>query len=655
MADKITFIPFNRIGSAISCFLLCLIFTVGNHTAFSQEDYHQSVIKEGIKIDFTLQHVDIKKEPGTYREGDDVLFRFAISDTITNSPLSGSFPAAWMDKAEKHKNKTSCGDKVTSYIEGKFLSRAELDLNVYYVLTLNSDNTVSVVDPLFGYGGSKLLSIIQLQSTGYDWAVKDDQTMLYISMPEVSQVAVVSTSDWKIVANIPIGGKPKDLVLQSDGHYLWVTYDLQGKFEMNSGVAVINLETNKLVKNIETGNGKHNIVMSDDNHFVYVSNAASGTVSVIDSKTLKKIKDVNIEGAPLSMAYSSLANALYVVNTTAGSIAVIDGYAHKVIKTIPAEKGIDKIAFSPKNRFAFVNNPIANTVDIIDAALNKIVQTGDVEEQPDQITFTDEQAYVRHRGSEIVWMIPLDVIGKEGEPVPLIDFPGGNFPPAAGAPECGALGIIQAPGANAVLVSNYKDKAIYYYKEGMAAPMGNFSTYGTNPKAVQVIDRSIEERTAGVYETIAKMRSPGTYELALFLNTPLVMECFQVEVLPDSIKEKERLSSVLGALSIKHLSMNKKPKVGEEVTLKFQMIDIKTNQPVIGLDDINVMGMMTTQNRHHRSAAKETTTEGIYEANVKFETEGVYYVYVECQSHGLSFNNPQFLVLYASNGENPGN
>ena len=31
-----------------------------------------------------------------------------------------------------------------------------------------------------------------------------------------------------------------------------------------------------------------------------------------------------------------------------------------------------------------------------------------------------------------------------------------------------------------MLVANPRDKAIYYYQEGMAAPMGQFSNYGEN-------------------------------------------------------------------------------------------------------------------------------------------------------------------------------
>ena len=67
---------------------------------------------------------------------------------------------------------------VESIVSGSILSRPELDLNTYYVLALNADATISVVDPLFGYGSSKLLTMVFLKSPGEDWALTADGSRL---------------------------------------------------------------------------------------------------------------------------------------------------------------------------------------------------------------------------------------------------------------------------------------------------------------------------------------------------------------------------------------------------------------------------------------------------------------------------------------------
>ena len=126
-----------------------------------------------------------------------------------------------------------------------------------------------------------------------------------------------------------------------------------------------------------------------------------------------------------------------------------------------------------------------NRLYILDAAKNRIVQTAAMKEGPDQVTFSDELAYVRHRGSEVVLMIPLSQVGEEDRAVPVVDFPGGQNPPGRGTRPSPADGIVRAPGATAVLVANAPDRAIYFYMEGMAAPMGSFQNYGREPRARQ--------------------------------------------------------------------------------------------------------------------------------------------------------------------------
>ena len=48
-----------------------------------------------------------------------------------------------------------------------------------------------------------------------------------------------------------------------------------------------------------------------------------------------------------------------------------------------------------------------------------------------------------------------------------------------------------------MLVANPADRLVYYYMEGMAAPMGNFRAAGRSPKAALVLDRSLRETRAG--------------------------------------------------------------------------------------------------------------------------------------------------------------
>ncbi len=236
--------------------------------------------------------------------------------------------------------RAACGDQARQALSPSFNGRPELDLNAYYVLALNADATISVVDPLFGFGGSKLLALVPLPSPGEDWALTSDQNRLFVSMPGARAVAVIDTRSWTVVTSIDLGRAPSRVALQPDEAYLWVA-DAEG------GVSIVHLDTLRVVSRLATGRGPHQIAFSDDNRFAFVANGAAGTVSVVDIRRLQTLEDV-VLGAPIaSMAYSPRARVAYVTLPDEGVVAGIDAATHRVIARIPTAPGAATLAFAP--------------------------------------------------------------------------------------------------------------------------------------------------------------------------------------------------------------------------------------------------------------------------------------------------------------------
>jgi hypothetical protein len=322
---------------------------------------------------------------------------------------------------------------------------------------------------------------------------------------------------------------------------------------------------------------------------------------------------------------------------------VIDGKKHDVVARMQAEPGLGQIKVAPGGRLGFVVNPEKDVVHIFDTATNRIVQTADVEDGPDQIAFSSELAYVRHRGSETILMVPLKEVGVEGRTVPVVDFPGGQHPFGKGVRPSRADAIVQAAGDNAVLVSNPADRAIYFYKEGMAAPMGQFNNYGREPRAVLVVNRSLRERSPGVYQTIAKLGQPGLYDVALFINSPRIVYCFEVSVDPDPELAKQRKGP---EVSIEPLVKVRRISVAKPVRLQFKLTDPETKRPRDGLKDVRALTMLAPGVWHQRQEARPVG-QGIYQIEFTPPQPGTYYIYFECLSLGLTLNNPHYLVLVA--------
>jgi YVTN family beta-propeller protein len=595
----------------------------------STQPYTQTLTQNGTTVRLSVERVDPSKataEP--LREGEPVVVRFRVSDTATNSPLPGASPAAWMDP-KRAGEKTSlelCTGKIRRFAEGSVFSRTELDLTVFYVVILNADATLTVVDPRFGHGDTRLLALVPLESPGEDWALTSDGKRLFVSMPDANKVAAIDTASWKVIGSAEMPRAAR-LGLQPDGAYLWIAY---GGESGDSGVAAVNALDLKTVARIPTGHGYHHFTFSPDSSFVFVTNPNDGTVSVIDVRKMSRIKDIPAGKKPVWIAFSDLAKAAYVTNEGDGTIVAIDANEHRVLARMEAAPGLGQIKFAPGGRFALALNSANDHVYVVDAASNRIVQQGKLEKQPDQISFTNKQAHVRHRGSDSVLMIALDSLGQEGVPLSVADFTGGRHAPGAMSRPTPADGIVQASGESGVLVANPGDKSIYYYMEGMAAPMGNFSNYGREPRAVLVVERNLREKSPGIYETTTKLPAAGSYDLAFLFDRPRIIGCFDLPIAPDPAQAQSKPP----VLKVEPRVVGS-AKAGEPLHLSFRLTFADTGKPDTEAKD--VMILVVAPGLWQRRGVAQHIGEGVYSVDFVVPKPGLYTVFLASSSQGLPF------------------
>ncbi len=628
-----------------TCLLLILLFAAIPVLA-QEKPVTQKFEREGVEVEFTIEPIKEQGKPSSeLMEAKEALVRFKIHDKASKTPLSGVKPAVWLtQRVEGDTDATQCREKIQSFLQGSLRSRPDVDLNTYYVLALNDESNISVIDPLLGFGSSKLLTLVMLKSPGEDWAQKNSDEKVFVSMPGVNQVAAVDTGTWKVVANIDAGVKPTRVRLQPDERYLWVGNDGE-----SSGVTVIDTTTLKVVGQVATGKGHHELEFSSDSRFAFVTNEQDGAVSVIDIQKLAKVKDLKT-GPITSIAFSKLANAVYLANGVDGSITVVDTRSQSITARIQAKPGIKNVYFAPGGRWGFAPNAKENVVHVFDASTNRIAQTISVEKGPDQITFTDTFAYVRSSGSTEVSMIRLSTLNAETD---VAKFPAGQSAPGEAAADMSAADImVPAPEGNSVLIANPADGIIYYYQEGMAAPMGSFQNYRRSPRAVMVVDRSLREVTSGVYTTTTKLPKSGIYDVAFLLDSPRVTHCFSAEAKPNpEIAHEKKV-----AVRIEYLNKDKQLRVGEDYKLRFKLVDTATSKAKSDVNDVHVLTMSSSATYQKRDFAK-SVGNGVYELDIKVPQTGVYLIFVESRSQGVSFRQLPYLTLQttaATATNNPG-
>jgi len=115
---------------------------------------------QGVSIEFKV--VPVHGHAPHPVAGEEATIGFKITGTTGSVPLTNLRPVAWIDqrRTREASEPKECREKVQSFLQPSFSKRPTLDLNSYFILTLNQESNISVIDPISGFGGSKLYNQI---------------------------------------------------------------------------------------------------------------------------------------------------------------------------------------------------------------------------------------------------------------------------------------------------------------------------------------------------------------------------------------------------------------------------------------------------------------------------------------------------------------
>jgi YVTN family beta-propeller protein len=615
-------------------------------TAKNPATITQRFEREGIAVDFSLVAAPVEAgRPAALVAGADAIATFRVTDARTGQPVVGLHPNAWFSSRLANAaatTETQCKDKIRTFMGGLLSARADIDLNSYLLVSLNHDRTLTFTNPQISFSKTKLESIIPLPANGADFVLNRSKDRLFVTLPEKSAVLVIDTITRKIIdtVNIEGGHKPMRIALEPDGSHVWVGLDDAPL------VAVIDTTTGKLTRTVGVGAGLHNIAFTGDSRFAYVTNSAADNVTAIDTKTLAKVADIAVGKTPVPAAFSAASGLIYVASLNGGSISAIDPAKQNVAATIPLTRGIVALGFEPRGRFALAVNQLDSTVTVIDSATNKIVGSTSVVKSPDQITFTGRYAYVRGTASEKFSLVELDKLGKEK--VTAVDVQAGQRAPSTMPEELGVASmIVPTPEGNSVMIAHAPDQMIYFYVEGMMAPMGTLSNYKRKPRGILLLDRSLTETAPGTYTTPVKLSRAGSYDVPVLINENKIAHCFQADVgkSPNAPATEEKSSIVVAATFA-----GQEFKSGAGVPLKLKLTDSITGQPIAGLNDVQVLVFEPPGVWQQRQWAKEVGA-GEYEITQVFPHAGVFNVMVRVGSRGVTFADIPFTPVIVKDGD----
>lgn len=595
------------------------------------------ISRDGLNVAFSIAPVGAPDDP--LMAGEIARLSLTITDAGTGRPVSGLLPAGWIDplREEADLSHESCRTSAGTYLAGYVGIRPMIDLNSYYLVVLNADPTIAVIDPIIGVRGiTKLLTQVILPGRGEDWARSKDETRVFVAMPGLNSVAAVDLETFRLAESVAVGERPTRILVQPDGRYIWA-----GTVGENSGVTVIDAETMKQVARIPTGAGHHELLVTPDNRYAFVSNREDRTVSVIDVRRLQKTSDIPVRGRPISLAYSELADAVYIADGETGEILVTDPRGSRVRATIALEPGLGPTRVAPGGRYLFSVNPVANTVFVIDTANNQVVHRLAISGEPFQISFSRSYAFVRSLSTATVSMIRLSDIGGRGQ-VTINRFEAGERPPADSPMLLPAELFATAVTEAATMVVSPGDANVYYYMEGMNAPMGSFGGYGHRPLSAIVVDRTIKETAPGEYVSTVKIPAAGSFHLIMTMDSPQMIECFAFTAAPNPnlVRDEAPLRIAYETRS------GMLAPAGQPVTVRFKLSDTAAGAKPYAGEDVRVVtfrapGLDRTEHRASHVA------DGMYEVTFTPAESGAHYVYPSVRSVGLDYGKLPFLTIVA--------
>jgi len=596
----------------------------------------QSLSRDGVSV--ALEVKPLAKD-GVLREGEFADVQFRVKDSTSGQPLSGVNPGAWLDPEtvaadQAQGREQSCKSRVGVFLKSSVGARPLLDLNSYFLLVMNRDASVSVVDPSVSVGGiTSTMARIDLKQPPMDWVTPKDNKRVFLSMPTAGEVAVIDSEQFKLLASVSAGSNPVRVALQPDERLLWVGNNASTADE--SGVTVIDTRSLKPLKHLATGAGHHEIAFSKDSRFAFVTNRDDGTLTIIDIASLTVSKQLKTGSHPLSVAYSPLSQAVYVADGQDGTVTVVDSASLAVRRVIKAKQGLGPMGFSADGRFGIVLNTLENQASVIDAATDSLIHELDVSAEPYQVVFTKAYAYVRGLASAKVTMINLSSLGQGRTPISQGFEAGPQAPRLAGdLPLASSLAVSRDD--NAVFVVNPVDNTTYFYAEGMNAPMSGYPNRGQVARAAMVIDRSLREVEPGLYSARIKLPSAGRFDVAFLLNQPNIIHCFTALVEPDP-----SIAQHPGVPQVEFMLDKSTATLGSPYVVRFRIVQGQQQTRRSGVKDVQVRYFRAPTSRVQEVAALDVGN-GIYEAPVTLDQNGAWYLHVRAASLGANFDDKTF-------------
>jgi YVTN family beta-propeller protein len=186
---------------------------------------------------------------------------------------------------------------------------------------------------------------------------------LYAVLSQSNALARIDMATGAVLM-VPVGARPSGVAAEPSGRRVYVANTAADT------VSVVDAERGVVVATIPVGDAPTDVVAGA--HRLYVANWAGGTVSVVDTDRNTLVAEVPVGRFPSGLALHRTTRRLYVANFFDDTVSVIDTAALSVVRTIPVARSPRALALDAAGQRLYVASFDDSRVQMVDPATGTV-------------------------------------------------------------------------------------------------------------------------------------------------------------------------------------------------------------------------------------------------------------------------------------------
>jgi YVTN family beta-propeller protein len=215
------------------------------------------------------------------------------------------------------------------------------------------------------------------------------ESLIYVSNEDSNDVTVISSASNTVLATIPVGKRPRGIIVSPDGKLVYVALSGSPKCpptmpdeecdelitdKSADGIAELDTVTQQVVRILPSGSDPEQFDVNWETGRLYVSNEDSNQASVLDLVQGEIIFTAPTGLEPEGVRLSPDGKIVYITGEVASDVTVINAETGEEISRIPVGLRPREAIFTPDGTRAYVSAEFGTNIGVIDVASNTLLR-----------------------------------------------------------------------------------------------------------------------------------------------------------------------------------------------------------------------------------------------------------------------------------------